>query len=487
MQDNKIFRGNSMALLETIVGFLNDLLWTYILIAALIILGLYFSFKSKFVQLRYFGEMFRVLGDKAMISAEGKRGISSFQAFTISAASRVGTGNIAGVATAIAAGGPGAVFWMWLIAFIGGASSFIESTLAQIYKVKDKDGFRGGPAYYMEKGLNKRWMGIIFAIIITFCFGLVFNSVQSNTISLAFNEAFGTSRLTIGIVLAVLTAAIIFGGVKRIAYVSQVVVPIMAVIYLVVAIVIVIMNITEIPNLVSSIVKGAFGIDQAAGGAMGAAVMMGIKRGLFSNEAGMGSVPNAAATAAVSHPVKQGLIQTLGVFVDTILICSATAFIILLSGDYANSDLTGIELTQAALSTHVGSWAPIFIAIAIFLFAFTSVIGNYYYGETNIEFIKESRTALFTYRIAVIGMVIFGSVVDLAIVWSLADLFMGLMAIINFIAIILLAKVAYAALNDYKAQRKEGKDPVFYADSIPGLKGIESWETKESALKKAAK
>ncbi|WP_057764563.1 alanine/glycine:cation symporter family protein [Cytobacillus praedii] len=472
-----------MEFLESVIGYLNDIIWTYILIAALIILGLYFSFRSKFVQLRYFGEMFRILGDKSMVSADGKRGISSFQAFCISAASRVGTGNIAGVATAIATGGPGAVFWMWLIAFLGAASSFVESTLAQIYKVKDKDGFRGGPAYYMEKGLNKRWMGIVFAIIITFCFGLVFNSVQSNTISLAFNEAFGTNRLTMGIILAVLTAIIIFGGVKRIANVSQVVVPIMAVIYLFVAIAVVIMNITEIPDLIVMIVKGAFGLDEVLGGTIGAAIMMGVKRGLFSNEAGMGSAPNAAATAAVSHPVKQGLIQTLGVFVDTILICSATAFIILLYGDFSTSDLTGIQLTQAALSSHIGSWAPIFVAVAIFLFAFTSVIGNYYYGETNIEFIKNSPAALFVYRLAVIGMVIFGAVVDLAIVWNLADLFMGIMALINLVAIVMLGKVAFAALKDYKAQRKEGKDPVFYADSIPGIDGIECWETKEEALK----
>lgn len=472
-----------MEMLETVIGYLNDMIWTYILIAALIILGLYFSFRSKFVQLRYFGEMFRILGDKSMVSADGKRGISSFQAFCISAASRVGTGNIAGVATAIATGGPGAVFWMWLIAFLGAASSFVESTLAQIYKVKDKDGFRGGPAYYMEKGLKKRWMGIVFAIIITFCFGLVFNSVQSNTISLAFNEAFGTSRLMMGIILAVLTAIIIFGGVKRIANVSQVVVPIMAVIYLIVALAVVIMNISEIPALIAMIVKGAFGLDEVLGGTIGAAIMMGVKRGLFSNEAGMGSAPNAAATAAVSHPVKQGLIQTLGVFVDTILICSATAFIILLYGDFSTSDLTGIQLTQAALSSHIGSWAPIFVAVAIFLFAFTSVIGNYYYGETNIEFIKNSPAALFIYRLAVVGMVIFGAVVDLAIVWNLADLFMGIMALINLVAIVMLGKIAFAALKDYKAQRKEGKDPVFYADSIPGLEGVECWETKEEALK----
>lgn len=470
--------------LDSSVGFLNNLIWTYILIAVLILLGIYFSVKSNFVQFRYIGEMFRILGDKSMVTTEGKRGISSFQAFCISAASRVGTGNIAGVATAIAAGGPGAVFWMWLIAFLGAASSFVESTLAQIYKVKDKDGFRGGPAYYMEKGLKKRWMGIIFAVIITFCFGLVFNSVQSNTISIAFNEAFGISRLTMGLILAVLTAMIIFGGVKRIANVSQFIVPIMAIIYLGVAIVVVLMNLTEVPRLLAMIIKGAFGLEQAIGGTIGAAIMMGIKRGLFSNEAGMGSAPNAAAAAAVTHPVKQGLIQTLGVFVDTILICSATAFIILLYSDFSTSNLTGIQLTQAAMSAHVGSWAPLFIAIAIFLFAFSSVIGNYYYGETNIEFIKNSRVALFIYRLAVVGMVIFGAVADLAIVWNLADLFMGLMALINLIAISLLGKIAFSALKDYRKQRKEGKDPIFYSDSIPGLEGIECWETKEEALKR---
>jgi alanine or glycine:cation symporter, AGCS family len=472
-----------MEFFNDIINFFNDLLWSYVLIAVLILTGLYFSFRTKFVQLTYFTEMFRILGDKATISAEGKRGRSSFQAFTISAASRVGTGNLAGVATAIAAGGPGAIFWMWLIAFIGAGSSFVESTLAQIYKVKDKDEYRGGPAYYMERGLNKRWMGILFAVIITFCFGLVFNSVQSNTISLAVNEAFGIERIWVGIVLAVLTAVVIFGGVKRVAHVSQVIVPIMAVLYLLLALYIVVTNLAEIPAMFSLIVQSAFGLQEAAGGAMGAAVLWGIKRGLFSNEAGMGSAPNAAATAAVSHPAKQGLIQTLGVFVDTILICSATAFIILLSGVYTDPDLNGIQLTQAALSTHVGAWAPSFISIAIFLFAFSSIIGNYYYGETNIEFIKQSKPAMMIYRLAVIGMVMFGALVDLAVVWNLADLFMGVMALINLIAITLLVKIALAALKDYSAQRKQGKDPVFYADSIPGLNGIESWEKRPQEKK----
>lgn len=473
-----------MEFLNSIFGNISDFIWTYIIIAVLIILGLFFSFNTKFVQFRYFFEMFRLLTDKATMTADGKKGLSSFQAFCISTASRVGTGNLAGVATAIASGGPGAVFWMWLIAFIGGASSFVESTLAQIYKVKDQDGYRGGPAYYMEKGLNKRWMGVLFAVIITFCFGLVFNSVQSNTIAIALSGNLHVSRLTIGIGLAVLTSIIIFGGVKRVAQAAEIIVPVMATFYLILAIIIVAMNISELPGVISLIVKNAFGMQQVVGGGMGAAVLYGIKRGLFSNEAGMGSAPNAAATASVTHPVKQGLIQTLGVFTDTILVCSATAFIVLLSDAYKTTKLTGIELTQAALSSHVGSWATIFVGIAIFLFAFSSVVGNYYYGETNIEFIKNNRTAIFIYRIAVVGMVLFGAVADLKLVWTLADLFMGIMAVINFIAIAMLYKIAIAALKDYRKQRAAGKDPVFYADSIPGLSGIECWETSEEAKKK---
>ncbi|MEW5568077.1 alanine/glycine:cation symporter family protein [Rossellomorea marisflavi] len=473
-----------MELFNKIMSGTSDIIWTYILIAGLIGLGIYFSIRTNFVQFRYIKEMGRLLTDKNTVSAEGKRGISSFQAFTISTASRVGTGNLAGVATAIAGGGPGAVFWMWLIALLGGATSFIESTLAQIYKVKDgKDGFRGGPAYYMEKGLNARWMGILFAIIITFCFGLVFNSVQSNTISLAMNEAYSFDRLTIGIILAVLTAVIIFGGVKRIASVTQIVVPVMAILYILLALFILILNVTEIPGMIALIFENAFGIREVASGSVGAAIMLGIKRGLFSNEAGMGSAPNAAASAGVTHPAKQGLIQTLGVFTDTLIICTSTAFIIILSNEYMGGT-DGIQLTQAALTTHVGGWANTFVAIAIFLFAFSSIIGNYYYGETNIEFIRYSPVTLFLYRLAVLGMVIFGAMVDLQVVWDLADLFMGVMAIINLIAITLLGRIAIAALKDYRQQKKEGKDPVFYSDSIKGLKGIESWDPKPKQEKK---
>lgn len=471
-----------MGIFENIISTTNNLLWSYILIIMLISLGLYFSFKTKFVQIRYFKEMFKLLGEGASDSVKGKKekkGVSSFQAFCISTASRVGTGNLAGVAIAIASGGPGAVFWMWVIALIGGASSFVESTLAQIYKVEDDHGFRGGPAYYMEKALDKRWMGIIFSILITISFGLVFNSVQANTISLAFEQAFGIKTIVIGSLLALGTAVIIFGGIKRVAKVAEVIVPIMATAYVLVALFVLFRNVTIIPKIFNLIIENAFGIKQVVGGGLGAAVLMGIKRGLFSNEAGMGSAPNAAATATVTHPVKQGLIQTLGVFTDTLLICSATSFIVLISGSYLNSNLTGIQLTQTALSSEVGPWGNTFIALCILLFAFSSIVGNYYYGETNIGFLKGNKVWLFLYRAAVVGMVLFGSIAKVQIVWDMADLFMGIMAIINLIAISMLSKIAFDALKDYDIQKKSGKEPVFFKDSIPYLKNVDAWPSRE--------
>lgn len=473
-----------LTFLETIVSTGNTWLWSRILIVLLIVLGLYFTVRSNFVQFRFFGEMFRLLGEGAgnAIASKERKGVSSFQAFCISTASRVGTGNLAGVAIAVSVGGPGAVFWMWVIALIGAGSSFVESTLAQIYKVKDKHGFRGGPAYYMEKALNMRWMGIIFSILITISFGLVFNSVQANTITFAFEEAFGMQRLAVGLSIAAVTALVIFGGVKRIARVAELIVPIMAVAYVLVALFVIIKNITAVPSIFGLIISNAFGLKQAVGGGIGAALMQGIKRGLFSNEAGMGSAPNAAATANVSHPVKQGLIQTLGVFTDTLLICSATAFIVLLSGAYATEGLTGIQLTQTALSSQVGVWGNNFVAFCILLFAFSSIVGNYYYGESNIEFINGSKTWLFIYRLAVVGMVIFGSVSQIQIVWDMADLFMGLMAITNLIAIGMLSNIAFAALKDYAKQKKEGKDPVFHVSHIEGLKNVECWGEIEKNL-----
>ncbi|WP_294392276.1 sodium:alanine symporter family protein [uncultured Clostridium sp.] len=463
--------------LNSIITLSNDILWTYVLIAPLIVLGVYFTFKTGFVQFRYIKEMFRLLTDGATEKKE-KGSVSSFQAFCISTASRVGTGNLAGIAIAISIGGPGAVFWMWLMALIGSASSFVESTLAQIYKQSDGNGsYIGGPAYYMEKALNMRWMGVIFSILITICFGLVFNSVQSNTISLALNQAFGVNRIIVGVVLTIITAIIIFGGIHRIAKVSEIIVPIMAVAYILIALFVVVINITKVPGLISLIVQNAFGAKQAVGGSIGGALLIGIKRGLFSNEAGMGSAPNAAATANVSHPVKQGLIQTLGVFTDTIVICSCTAFIILLSDIDLSSGLTGIELTQNALSSHLGNFGSIFIAICVLLFAFSSIVGNYYYGEANIEFLSNKKIYITIYRVCVALMVLFGATVSMDIVWNLADVIMALMAITNLIAIALLGKFAFKALDDYRAQKKAGiKEPVFKSSSIPELKNVTEWK-----------
>ena len=469
-----------MEFLNEKILLVNDFIWTYILIAMLIVIGLYFTFKTKFVQFSNIKEMFKLLGEGTSSKDKAKEQVSSFQAFCIGTASRVGTGNLAGVASAIAIGGPGAVFWMWLIALIGSASAFIESTLAQIYKVKDGDNFRGGPAYYMEKGLKKKWMGIAFSILIIICFGFAFNSVQSNTITAAFNSTFNANKLIVGIILTVLTLIIIFGGVNRIAKISSILVPIMAVAYIVIALFIIIMNFNQIPSLFKTIFENAFGIKQVVGGGIGAALLQGIKRGLFSNEAGMGSAPNAAATATVSHPAKQGLIQTLGVFTDTLIICTSTAFIILLSGVPLDGSVKGIELTQMALVSQVGSWGGTFISICILLFAFSSIIGNYYYGETNIQFITENKVVLYVYRILVAAMVLFGSIASMDLVWNIADVFMGLMAILNLIAIVLLSKIAIKALQDYTAQKKAGKDPVFYASSIPELGDeIEEWREDE--------
>ena len=469
-----------MEFLNKLILLVNDFIWTYVLIAMLIVIGLYFTFKTKFVQFSNIKEMFKLLGEGTSSKDKSKGQVSSFQAFCIGTASRVGTGNLAGVASAIAIGGPGAVFWMWLIALIGSASAFIESTLAQIYKVKEGDSFRGGPAYYMEKGLKKKWMGIAFSILIIICFGFAFNSVQSNTITAAFYSTFNTNKLIVGIILTVLTLIIIFGGVNRIAKISSILVPIMAVAYIVIALFIIIMNFNQIPSLFKTIFENAFGIKQVVGGGIGAALLQGIKRGLFSNEAGMGSAPNAAATATVSHPAKQGLIQTLGVFTDTLIICTSTAFIILLSGVPLDGSVKGIELTQMALVSQVGSWGGTFISICILLFAFSSIIGNYYYGETNIQFITENKVVLYVYRILVAAMVLFGSIASMDLVWNIADVFMGLMAILNLIAIVLLSKIAIKALQDYTAQKKAGKDPVFYASSIPELGDeIEEWREDE--------
>ncbi|WP_320997112.1 alanine/glycine:cation symporter family protein [Bacteroides nordii] len=455
----------------------NDALWTYILIAMLMGCAVWFTLKTRFVQFRMIREMIRLLGDSAGRGDKGEKHISSFQAFAISLASRVGTGNLAGVATAIAVGGPGAIFWMWVIALLGASSAFVESTLAQLYKVKGKNSFIGGPAYYMKKGLKQPWMGMLFAVLITITFGFAFNSVQSNTICAAIEHAFGFNHVPMGFIITALTLIIIFGGIQRIAKVSSVIVPVMALGYIGLALAIVILNITHLPAVIEMIVSHAFGWQQALGGGVGMALMQGIKRGLFSNEAGMGSAPNVAATAFVSHPVKQGLIQTLGVFTDTLIICTCTAFIILFSGAPLDGSANGVQLTQQALTNEIGASGGIFVAVALFFFAFSSIIGNYYYGEANIRYITRRKWVVYTYRLLVGGMVLFGSLASLDFVWSMADITMGLMAICNLIAISFLGKYAFRLLNDYRSQKRSGiKNPVFTKDKMKDIeKDIECW------------
>ena len=440
-----------MELLNNWINGVNDILWSYNLIIMLLGCAVWFTIKSRFVQFRMIGEMIRLLGDSAGKGEKGEKHISSFQA--------------------VAIGGPGSVFWMWLIALLGSSSAFVESTLAQLYKEKGKDSFIGGPAYYMLHGLGLRWMGVLFAVLISITFGFAFNSVQSNTICAAWEGAFGIDHAWIGAILTVLTLIVIFGGIQRIARVSSIVVPVMALGYIALALGIVLFNITRLPAVIETILSNAFGWEQAIGGSVGAALMQGIKRGLFSNEAGMGSAPNVAATAHVSHPVKQGLIQALGVFTDTLIICTCTAFIILFSGAPLDGSINGVQLTQQALSNEVGSIGSTFVALAILLFAFSSIIGNYYYGEANIRFITSKRSVLFIYRILVGGMVMFGALASLDLAWSLADVTMGLMTICNLIAISLLSRQAFLLLQDYVAQKKAGiKSPVFDKNKIPELK-----------------
>ena len=476
--------------LNELITSINDAIWGYILVAALVGCGLWFTWRTRFVQFRMVGEMIRLLTDSAVDTIEEqvkekfliedkRKHISSFQAFAVSVATRVGTGNLAGVATAIAIGGPGAVFWMWLIALRGSATAFVESTLAQLFKKKHKDSYIGGPAYYIRYGLHSRWMSVLFAVLLTITFGLSYNSIQSNTICSAMQQAFGWSPLWVGVVLSAVGLVIVFGGIQRIAQVSAVLVPVMAISYVVMVIVIIVMNLGLIPHILKVIILNAFGIGQIAGGGIGATMMIGVKRGLFSNEAGEGSAPNVAATASVTHPVKQGLIQALGVFTDTLLVCSSTAFIILISGLYQTPELNGIALTQSALQSEVGAAGPIFVAIAILLFAFSSIIGNYYYGEANIRFLTQNQRVITVYRIFSAGvLVMFGAMATLELVWSLGDLCMACLTACNLIAILFLGRYAFRLLDDYRKQKKQGiKEPVFHRSQFPELEHeLECWE-----------
>lgn len=458
-----------------IINSISALLWGQVLVYLLIAAGVFFTIRLGFIQFVQFPHMFKVMFGSRKCGGDE---ISSFQAFCTSLAARVGTGNMAGVAVALYLGGPGAIFWMWLIALIGMATSFAESTLAQAYKTKDADGnFRGGPAYYMERGLGKRWMGVLFSLCLILAFGLVFNAVQSNSIAAAFEVAFDVPKYIVGIVLVIGSGIIIFGGLKTISRFAEMVVPFMALAYLLVAIYVCAINFTALPDVIVLIIKSAFGLEQAGAGAIGygvtQAMIQGIKRGLFSNEAGMGSAANAAATATPypPHPASQGYVQMLGVFIDTIVICTATASLILLSNQLVpESGVLGIELTQAALQEHVGDWGTYFIAIAILFFAFTSIVANYSYAETNLMFLEHNSTkGMFIFRLLVLGMVMFGAIGELGIIWTLADISMGLMAIVNVVALFMLSGVVVWLSKDYNAQNKQGVLPTFDKDKHPKL------------------
>ena len=466
-----------MDLFNAGVDAVNNVLWSYVLIVVLVGCGLYFTFSTRFVQLRMLPEMLRLLTEGIGKKTEG-HAISSFQAFCVSTASRVGVGNIAGVAIAIVTGGPGAVFWMWVIAFLGCATGFVESTLAQIYKLPRGGGkFHGGPAYYINNALHQSGVAKLFAMLISVTFGLVYVSVQANTIALS-AQTIGIDPAVTAAFLCLFTALVICGGLHRIAKVTEFLVPVMAGLYLLVALVIVILHISQVPAMFALIFHDAFSPQAAVGGGLGTAVLTGVKRGLFSNEAGEGSVPNAAATADVSHPVKQGLVQSFGVYVDTWIVCSATAFIVLLTEQYTvGGDLTGIALAQASLASVFGSLAPVAVAFMILLFAFSSIVGNYYYGEINIAFFEgNTHRYLLVFRVGVVLMVLFGSLAALQLVWNLADLFMGLLCLTNLYAITRLAPYARRALIDYQSKRARGEDPQFSAKDIDVSDGVYAWK-----------
>ncbi len=465
-----------MTIYNDILTEINDIMYTYILIILLVGVGIYFTIRTRGVQFRLLKDGIKSMLEKTKADDNGKKKVSSFQALMISTASRVGTGNIAGIATAIAAGGPGAVFWMWVTALVGGASAFIESTLAQVYKVHQDGQFRGGPSYYMEKALGRRWMGVLFSILLIICFAYGFNGLQSYNMSSAlayYIEDYSNTVVPtmVGVVLAVLAGCVIWGGVHRIGFISSVVVPIMAVAYILIGIVTMLINITELPSMFAMIIKEAFNGKAIMGGFVGSAVVIGIKRGLFSNEAGMGSAPNASASAEVDHPAKQGLVQVISVFIDTILICSSTAVMLLVSGVEGKSGvLDGMPYVQAAIEVNIGEWGIHFITLSIFAFAFSSLIGNYYYAESNILFIKNSKVLLNVFRVTCILAIFLGAQADFGLVWNLADVTMGFMAIVNIIAIFLLGNVALKVLKHYELKQKEGKNPVFYEDEV-GLTG----------------
>ncbi|WP_096200696.1 alanine/glycine:cation symporter family protein [Bacillus sp. FJAT-45350] len=477
--------------MEVVVNWLNGVLWSTPMIILCLGVGLLFSILTRFLQVR-------LVKDMVMQMFKGKSseaGISSFQALTIALSGRVGTGNIAGTATAIAFGGPGAVFWMWMIAFIGAASAFIESTLAQIYKEKQDGQYRGGPAYYIEKGLGWKWYAVLFAFSALLAMSLLMPGIQANSIALAVEGAFGLPELYTGLILIAIIGVIIFGGVKRIANVAQIVVPFMALAYILLSLIIVAVNITELPAVISLIISSAFAFDSVFGGIVGLAIAWGVKRGIYSNEAGQGTGPHAAAAAEVSHPAKQGLVQAFSVYIDTLLVCSATAFMILFTGMYNTVDpnggfifnslgdiTAGPAYTQAAIESVLPGFGAGFVAVALFLFAFTTIMAYYYIAETNIAYLTKGKQSLrsigmFVLKVVLLLAVIFGAIREAELAWALGDIGLGLMVWLNMIAIVLLAKPALNALKDYESQKKQGLDPQFDPKKL-GIKNADYWENE---------
>ena len=473
--------------MKEIVEAINAVVWSDALILLCLGAGIYFSFVTKFLQVTYFKEMIQLL----FKGESSKEGVSSFQAFAIAISGRVGTGNIAGVATAIAMGGPGAIFWMWVIAFLGAASAFVESTLGQIYKEVNNGEYRGGPAYYIEKGLGIKWYAIVFAFATILATALFMPGVQSNSIALSVENAFEIPVMYTGIIVTAFLGLIILGGVKRISKVAEVVIPFMAAAYILMAVVIILMNITEVPSIFALIIKSAMNLEAAFSGVFGMAIAWGVKRGIYSNEAGQGTAPHAAAAAEVSHPVKQGLVQAFSVYVDTIFVCTATALMILFTGQYnvlnpeggfIVENLPGVsfgpEYTQYAVGTHFPALGKGFVAISLLFFAFTTIMAYYYIAETNLSYlIRKSKNtwAIWVLRVAILAATFYGSIKTAELAWTMGDIGVGMMAWLNVIAILLLRKPAMKALKDYKKQKKEGKDPVFIAKDA-GIDNADFWK-----------
>lgn len=472
--------------MDNIINEINGWIWSDALIILCLGAGIYFSIITRFLQVRFLRQMWHLL----FHSKSSEKGVSSFQAFTLAIAGRVGTGNIAGVATAIAMGGPGAIFWMWVIAFLGSASAFVEATLGQIYK-QVKDGqYRGGPAFYIEKGLGMKWYAVLFAIVTVVSAALFLPGVQSNSIAAGMNNAFEVPPAVTGGVVTILLALIIAGGVKRLGKVAEWVVPFMAAAYILMAVIIIGMNITEVPSVISLIIKSAFNLEPAFAGVFGMAISWGVKRGIYSNEAGQGTAPHAAAAAEVKHPAEQGLVQAFSVYVDTLFVCTATAFMILFTGQYNVVDpaggflvenLAGVEVgpqyTQQAISAHFPSLGAPFVAITLFFFAFTTLMAYYYIAETNLSYLNPKHMAswkVWTLRIVILGSIYYGSVKTAGAAWTLGDIGVGLMAWLNIIAILLLQKPAMKVLRDYQNKRKAGVAVSFDAESC-GIRNADEW------------